>query len=97
MQTREVVRHPGGRDYPREVDFVWERGAERVRLRLRQPRLIEAVSLLAGLSPLKRAIARLFARPYYFRFNAALELSIDLGDLHTVEHGPALYEIMMLR
>ncbi|MBN2386906.1 MAG: hypothetical protein JXB85_07790 [Anaerolineales bacterium] len=97
MQARDFVRHAGGRDYPREVDFVWKRGAERVQLALRAPQLIEAVSLLIGLPPLKREIAGLFVRPYYFRFNADLELSIDLGGIHAVERGPALYEIMMLR
>lgn len=42
-------------------------------------------------------LLRLLANPYYFRFNAALELSLDLPGLQTVEKGRALYEIMLLR
>ncbi len=97
MQARDFVRHPGGRSYPQEVDFTWERGSDRVRLALRRPKMIEAVSLLMALPPVRRPLVRLFANPYYFRFNTELELSIDLGELHASEHGPALYEIMMLR
>ena len=97
MQAREIVHHPGGRGYPREVDFAWEHGAEQVRLALRRPQLIEAVSLLMALPPAKRAVARLVANPYYFRFNTILELEIGLDDLRDTVRGPALYEIMMLR
>jgi predicted secreted hydrolase len=97
MQAGEIVRHPGGRDYPRAVDFVWERGPERVRLVLRGPELIEATSLLGALPPTKRALARLVANPYYFRFNARMELQIDLAGLQATVGGPALYELMLLR
>ena len=67
MQARGLVRHAGGRAYPQEVDFIWARGSERVHLALRDPELIEAVSLLLALPPAKRRLARLFANPYYFR------------------------------
>ncbi|MBI4730706.1 MAG: hypothetical protein HY781_00985, partial [Chloroflexi bacterium] len=97
MQTRGLVRHVQGRAYPQEVDFTWARGSERVHLALRDPELIEAVSLLLALPPAKRRLARLFANPYYFRFNSELELTIDLDGLHDSVRGPALYEIMLLR
>jgi hypothetical protein len=97
LQTRAITHHPGGRDYPREVDFTWSRDRDRVGLELRKPELIEAVSLLGSLPPLKRALARLFANPYYFRFDTELDLHIDLGSLHDSVHGPALYELMLLR
>jgi len=97
MQARDFIHHPGGRSYPREVDFDWQRGSDWVRLTLRKPEMIEAVSLLMALPPVQRPLARLFANPYYFRFNTELELFIDLGDLHAREIGSALYEIMMLK
>ncbi len=97
LQTRDFVPHSGGREYPREVDFTWTRNQEQVRLELRRPELIEGTSLLLALPPSKRILARLFANPYYFRFNAELDLKIDLADLHDSIRGPALYEIMMLR
>jgi predicted secreted hydrolase len=97
MQARDFVRHPGGREYPREVDFVWKRGREGVRVALREPSLIEAVSLLGGLPRWKRSLARLVANPYYFRFNAELDLALELDGLRDRLSGTALYELMMLR
>jgi hypothetical protein len=83
--------------YPREVDFTWEHGSDRVRLSLREPKLIEAVSLLMALPPGKRWLARLIANPYYFRFNTGLDLEIDLAGVRDTVRGPALYEMMILR
>lgn len=97
MQARDFVHHPGGREYPLDVDFNWERGSDRVRLILREPKLIEAVSLLMALPPAKRRLAHLFANPYYFRFNTMLDLEIDLDAWRDSVRGPALYEIMMLK
>ncbi len=97
MQARDFTHHPGGRDYPHEVDFTWTRDKDQVRLELRKQKLIEGVSLLLALPPAKRKLARLFANPYYFRFNTEMDLKIDLSDLHDSIRGPALYEIMMLR
>jgi hypothetical protein len=48
------------------------------------------------LSRFKRSLARLVANPYYFRFKAKLELAIDLEDLQDMQHGTALYELLML-
>ncbi|MCX7608690.1 MAG: hypothetical protein N2049_05675 [Anaerolineales bacterium] len=97
MEARRFVRHAGGRGYPQEVDFTWARGREQVRLALREPRLIEAASLLLALPAWQRPLARLVANPYYFRFDASLQVDIELDDLHDSIRGPALYEIMMLR
>ena len=97
MQAGQLIQHPGGRAYPRTVDFEYGSGEQKIHLALRAPRLIEATSLLGALPPLKRKLARLVANPYYFRFNAEMELTIDLPHLHDVQHGNALYELMMLK
>lgn len=98
LETADFVTHPGGRQYPRAVDFHWATsGAGSVHLKLRQTELIEAFSLLVAFSPWKARLLRLFANPYYFRFNAALELSIDLPGVQASEQGRALYELMLLR
>jgi predicted secreted hydrolase len=97
FQARDFVHHPGGREVPREVEFLWSRGADRIRLRLGNQRMIEGISLLFALPRPKRALARLFANPFYFRFNTDLDLDIDLGSLHESIRGSALYEIMMLK
>jgi len=97
MQARDFMSHSEGRGYPHEVDFDWVSGSESVRLRLREPKLIEAVSLLSLLPKWQQWIAKRFANPYYFRFNADLALDINLDSIRTTEHGPALYEIMILQ
>jgi hypothetical protein len=99
MTARELEHHPGGRDFPKKVDFYWENpaGEGDVHLALRHPEMIEASDLLGLLKPWQRRIARLFAKPYYFRFNADLKLKIDLPNEKTTEKGKALFEIMMLR
>jgi hypothetical protein len=96
LEAGEEVRHEGGRSYPRRLDWCWEEGERRVRLALRNPQLIEAASLLDLLPPWKKRLARLVANPYYFRFNAELELDVALDSTETVR-GPALYELMLLR
>jgi len=97
MQTRDFIPHEGGYSYPREVDFNWKSGHESIQLQLRNPKIIEATSLLLMLPKWQRGLARLFANPYYFRFNADLELDINLNTLSATEGGPALYEIMILQ
>ncbi len=97
METRRPVRHAGGRTYPQEVDFTWARGKEQVLLRLREPILIEATDLLVALPPWQRSLARLFMNPYYFRFQAALGLDINLKGIRDSVCGSALYEVMLLR
>ena len=97
MEARDFVKHAGGHQYPRQVDFHWQKDGESVDLRLRQPEIIEATSLLLLLPKWQQRLARLLANPYYFRFNAQLELEINLEKVKAKEHGPALYEIMILQ
>ena len=97
MQARNFIPHPAGRGYPCEVDFHWSANGDSIQIRLRQPKLIEATSLLSLLPKWQQRVARLFANPYYFRFQAELELEIHLGVIQTKEYGSALYEIMILQ
>ncbi len=97
MQAGKFVRHPQGQRYPLEVDFNWRSDSGSVHISLRKPGIIEAVSLLLIFPFWKRAIARLFANPYYFRFNTTMELSIDLPGHQLRTSGPALYEIMLFK
>jgi|GEM_PF-4027673 hypothetical protein len=45
----------------------------------------------------ERPIVHLFAKPYYYDFNADLEMKVDLRGVKADENGTALYELMMLR
>ena len=64
MQARDFVKHESGRGYPREVDFNWKSENESIQLRLRQPKVIEATSLLLLLPKWQQRNARLFSNPY---------------------------------
>jgi hypothetical protein len=101
LEIDEIVQHRGGRSYPRKLDFDWknptDKGVDCIHLALRNPAIIEATSLLVYLPRWKQWLARLVANPYYFRFNAELELSIQLGMEQVFQKGKALFEIMMLK
>ena len=97
LVKRQFVNHEGGRQYPMELDFIWEKGNDRVQIALRRPVVIEATSLLNMFPRWKQKVLRLFANPYYFRFTADMDLTIDFGDIHAHEQGPTIYELMMLR
>lgn len=98
METGDFVLHSGGRQYPRQVGFHWESEIGKVHIRLSDLQIIEATSLLGALPRWKQALARLAgANPYYFRFNAAMQLEVKLAGTEAVEHGRTLYEIMLLR
>lgn len=97
LEAGDVAVHAGGRRYPRRLDWRWESDEGKVSLALRDPQVIEATSLLGLLPAWKRMLARLLANPYYFRFNARLELRVNLGEIDETVHGSALYELMLLR
>ncbi|RME88277.1 MAG: hypothetical protein D6770_07385 [Anaerolineae bacterium] len=97
MSACDFVPHTGGHRYPRQVDFEWQGENGEVYLALRRPRLREAVSLLTTFPAWQRALLRLFGNPYYFRFEADLELKVDFEGTHAIESGTALYEIMLLQ
>jgi len=96
LEKRNYVKHAGGREYPTELDFRWELDGKQVHITLRQPEIIEADSLLNELPLWKRKLLGLFVNPFYFRFNAEMDLKINFGDIQAHEQGPVLYELMML-
>lgn len=97
LETQDFIADPGGRSYPDGIDLDWQKGSDHIHLTLRKPKLIDSFSLLDLLPAWQRVIGGLLANPYYFRFNADLDLHIDYGDLHDQQTGQALYELMLLR
>ncbi|MCD6343321.1 MAG: hypothetical protein J7L76_06010 [Spirochaetaceae bacterium] len=96
LKTADFIRHSSRREYPKELDFDWKVDDKQVHIRLRQPEIIEAESLLGQLPKWEQKAAGLFANPYYFRFKAEMDLEIDLGDMKVRKQGPVLYELMLL-
>jgi hypothetical protein len=97
LEAREFVKHPGGRRYPRKVDFCWKSSLGEVNIALRRPQLLEASSLLGLAPPWQQRLLRLFANPYYFRFNTDLKLRLDFAGEKCSEKGTALFELMLLK
>ncbi len=97
LEAREFEKHPGGRQFPRKIDFCWKSGEGEVNIALRHPQVIEATSLLGFLPPWQQRFMRLFTNPYYFRFTAEMKLRVDLPGEKCSEKGTALFEIMLLK
>ena len=97
IEISDMIIHPGGKSYPRKTVIINESEDKKIKVTITDPEIIEARSLLTLLPPLKQKIARLLANPYYFRFDAHVEVDIDMKDLKDKVSGNILYEIMYLR
>jgi len=93
----DYTHHSVGREYPRKIDLLWQKGADSIRISIREPQVIEAVDRLNFLPKWQRSLLHFVIRPCYFRFSANLELAIDLGSIKATESGDALYELMYFR
>ncbi len=93
FKTENWRLHPEGREYPADIR-IFSRGVSGgVEVSINNPRLIESMSLIAGLPPVIRAVVRLFTNPYYFRFKADYTLRLGSASLK----GKGIFEMMLLR
>jgi hypothetical protein len=83
LREADFAKGPGGRSYPKALDFDWAGSQGRVRLALRNPKFIEWFPVGAG-------------DAWYYRWKADLELTLDLDGSHIVEQGIAVYERLLL-
>ncbi len=97
LETFDFKPHKSGHKYPNKLIFKWEKGEDKVVITLTNPQIIEATSLLSTFPKWKQKLARLFVNPYYFRFNAKINLEINYQGNKTVKSGNTLYELMQLR
>jgi hypothetical protein len=97
VSAGDPIRHSSGKTYPQSLDFVWRDGQDNISVKLSEPKLLESRYLLAELPWYKRAVARLFMNPYYFRFTADLDLHIEHGGVKDTKKDKAIFESMMLR
>ena len=96
LQTGDNMRHPSGHDIPNGSTGSGRprkatSGSRSETRRSSRPRACSICCQVGNGG--ERGIV---ANPYYFRFNAELELEVGLRT-HDVACGPALYEIMLLR
>lgn len=92
-----LIRHKSGKSYPGNLSFIWEEGKNLITIKITNPQLIEERYLLAEQPLYKRIIARLFFNPYYFRFTADIEFSVNYNKIKDIKKEKGIFESMMLR
>jgi predicted secreted hydrolase len=98
LEARDFIKPAGGqRKHPNEVDIKWQKGEETVRMAIRNLVTLDDIDFLLDLPIWKRSLLRLRSNPHYFRFNADIELKIDMNNEKITENGKVLFEIMVLQ
>lgn len=97
LVTRDYVDGPGGRPYPRVLDWQWHTPDGDIEFNITNPALIETINVLEDIPRWEQALIHLFAKPLYYDFNADIAFKIDYAGIKAEVEGSALYEIMMLR
>jgi hypothetical protein len=83
LRTRDIAKGPGGREYPKALDFDWKGPRGTVTLSLRDPHFIEWFPVPPD-------------DGWYYRWKADLELTVELDGTRVVERGTAIYEQLLL-
>jgi len=97
LETSGEEQGPGGQTYPTSLDWHWETEEGTIVLALRNPRLLEDIDLAADFPGWVRPLIHLVANPYYYDFDAELELSVDFKGVKEKVSGRAIFEKMMFR
>ncbi|OFW58313.1 MAG: hypothetical protein A2W01_08540 [Candidatus Solincola sediminis] len=97
LETADPVDGPGGQSYPTRLDWSWETEEGSVDIALRNPRLMVDLDLVADFPGWVKPFIHLIANPYYYDFDAELELSVDLGGVKEKVKGRTVFEKMMFR
>jgi hypothetical protein len=97
VREEDMRTHESGKNYPGRLIFNWKDGDDSIDITLTNPEIIDARNLLTNFSWLKRTIARLIVNPYYFRFKADTEISIDFKGMKESRNENTIFESMMLK
>jgi predicted secreted hydrolase len=97
LKTSGEEKGPGGHTYPTRLEWRWEAAEGKVLFTLTDPVLLEDLDLSADFPGWARPLIHLVARPYYYDFDAGMELSVDLKGIKETLSGRAIFEKMMLR
>jgi predicted secreted hydrolase len=97
LETSGEERGPGGQTYPTSLDWHWETEDGTVDLALRNPRMLEDIDLAGDFPGWAKPLIHLVANPYYYDFDADLELTVDLKGVRETVRGRAIFEKMMFR
>jgi hypothetical protein len=96
VKTSNPEKDPiSGRSYPTFVELDWQNGGK-ICATLTNPRLIQGCSFLYEMPMWQQKIVNLVYRPYYFRFETDLQLTVELPGVSLNTRGSAIYEWMLL-
>ncbi|HEY5533293.1 MAG TPA: lipocalin-like domain-containing protein [Candidatus Anoxymicrobiaceae bacterium] len=95
LVTADFIKGPGDRSYPTRLDLTWEAEEGSVRMAIRNPKLLEAIDGLGDTPARQSPLMHLITSPYYYDFEADLELDVDLKGVKAHEQGRVIYEQML--
>ncbi|TNE87416.1 MAG: hypothetical protein EP330_18285 [Deltaproteobacteria bacterium] len=84
---------PGGREVPGRLMI----SVPELSVRLTEPVLLEREDLLESLPQPVEGVLKLFMHPWYFRFEAEMQLGYGLGPARVEAEGEAIFEYMLFR
>jgi predicted secreted hydrolase len=95
LVTGDFREGPNGRSYPSTLDFRWEAEEGTVSMTIRNPKLIESIDTLEDYAAWARPLVHVVMNPWYYDFEADLELNVDLKGVKAHEEGRVIYEQML--
>jgi CrtC N-terminal lipocalin domain len=94
MKPSAMLKTPAGIAYPGRLEADWRATSGSVQLTVTEPKIIQADDLLASVPSWLRYFVKWFTHPYYLRFNANLEMRVDLDGIKAETRGQTLFEQM---
>ncbi|MBN1288547.1 MAG: hypothetical protein JXA49_02795 [Actinobacteria bacterium] len=95
LTTSDFVEGPGGRYYPEKLDLSWHAEEGTVRITIRNPKLIESLDMLKDVKWFLKPLVHVVTDPYYYDFDAEMELEVDIKGIKASERGRVIYEQML--
>lgn len=97
LKASKWKTHLSGRDYPEKISINVNQKNGTIKLELSDPTIIEARSLIDNLPGFIQFFIKLFTNPYYFRFNAKMNLQLRINGISAQKQGSGIFEMMLLR
>lgn len=96
VNATDYKSDPVGRTYPTCLDLVWQSDGGKITAQMRDARIIESVTLLGDYPKWLQWLINLVYKPWYFRFQSEIALTIDLPQTKFSQTGKVIYELMLL-
>lgn len=95
LKVSDFVEGPGGRHYPEKLDLNWHAEEGTIEIKIRNPKLIESLDMLEDIKWFIKPLVHVVMNPYYYDFDAEMEIEIDFKGIKSSESGRVIYEQML--